>query len=176
MTAFILVHGTTQAPAGWDLLAAELRRRGHGATAVELPTDKPDWTPADYALIAAAQAGDAGDDRVVVAHSGAGVLLPGIAQEVGADLAVWLAAYVPDFAGPSGCAGPRASAWALSPSRSTRVTARTCPSLQRSPACSPPCATGIDDDRIAGQEARLRYSHSWSSSQPGWPRSPGSWR
>jgi len=33
MTQFILVHGTTHSPAGWDRLAAELRGRGHGVTA-----------------------------------------------------------------------------------------------------------------------------------------------
>lgn len=33
---------------------------------------------------------------IVVAHSGAGILLPGIARELGAAHQVWLAAYVPD--------------------------------------------------------------------------------
>lgn len=98
MTEFILVHGTTQSPAGWDRLAAELRDRGHGVTAVDLPADKPEWTPADYARQAAAQASTA-DRPVVVAHSGAGTLLPDIAGATGAATAVWLAAYVPDLAG-----------------------------------------------------------------------------
>jgi hypothetical protein len=98
MTAFVLVHGTTQSPAGWDRLAGELRGRGHAVTTIDLPTDKPEWTPVDYARDSAAQA-EAGADPVVVAHSGAGVLLPAIAEAVGAVAAVWLAAYVPDFAG-----------------------------------------------------------------------------
>jgi len=99
MTAFVLVHGTTQSPAGWDRLAGELRGRGHAATAIDLPTDKPEWMPVDYARDSAAQAAQAGASPVVVAHSGAGVLLPAIAEAVGAVAAVWLAAYLPDFAG-----------------------------------------------------------------------------
>ena len=54
---------------------------------------------ADYARHAAAQAGNAGEHPVVVAHSGAGVLLPAIARAVSAATAVWLAAYVPDLPG-----------------------------------------------------------------------------
>lgn len=99
MTAFVLVHGTTQSPAGWDRLTGELSGRGHGVTAIDLPTDKPDWTPSDYARDAASQAGSADAPVVVVAHSGAGVLLPAIAEAVGGATAVWLAAYVPDFTG-----------------------------------------------------------------------------
>jgi pimeloyl-ACP methyl ester carboxylesterase len=99
MTEFVLVHGTTQSPVGWDRLADELRRRDHAVTAIDLPTDQPEWTVADYARHAAAQAGTADDGRVVVGHSGAGVLLPAIAEAIGAVTAVWLAAYVPDLAG-----------------------------------------------------------------------------
>jgi len=99
MTEFVLVHGTTQSPAGWDRLADELRGRGHGATAIDLPAGKPEWGPAGYARHAAAQASQAGDGPVVAAHSGAGVLLPAIAAAVGAAAAVWVAAYVPDLAG-----------------------------------------------------------------------------
>lgn len=99
MTKFVLVHGTTQSPAGWDLLAAELRDRGHHVTAVDLPPGNQEWTPADYARHAAAQAGDSGERPVVVGHSGAGILLPDIAAAVNAATAVWLAAYVPDLAG-----------------------------------------------------------------------------
>jgi hypothetical protein len=37
VTEFVLVHGTTQSPAGWDRLAGELRRRGHGSTTIDMP-------------------------------------------------------------------------------------------------------------------------------------------
>lgn len=99
MTQFVLVHGTTQSPAGWDRLADELRERGHGAAAVDLPCDEPEWAVDDYARHAAAQADSSGKRPVVVAHSGAGVLLPAIARSVSAAVAVWLAAYVPDLPG-----------------------------------------------------------------------------
>jgi pimeloyl-ACP methyl ester carboxylesterase len=94
---FVLVHGTTQSPAGWDRLAGALGARGHRVTLIDLPTGRPDWTVIDYAYEAAAQADRPADRRVVVGHSGAGVLLPAIAGAVRAAAAVWLAAYVPDL-------------------------------------------------------------------------------
>lgn len=99
MARFVLVHGTTQSPAGWDRLVGELHARGHGAATVDLSGDEQDWTPAAYARHAAAQVGDIRERPVVVAHSGAGVLLPAIAETTGAAVAVWLAAYLPDLTG-----------------------------------------------------------------------------
>ena len=96
---FVLVHGTTQSPAGWDRLAAALGARGHHVTAIDLPAGRPEGTVGDYAREAAAQAGELTGRRVVVGHSGAGVLLPAIADATRASAAVWLAAYVPDLTG-----------------------------------------------------------------------------
>jgi pimeloyl-ACP methyl ester carboxylesterase len=96
---FVLVHGTTQSPAGWDRLAGALGARGHRVTLIDLPPAQPEWTVIDYACEAAAQAGRPADRRVVVGHSGAGVLLPAVAGAVRASAAVWLAAYVPDLTG-----------------------------------------------------------------------------
>ena len=96
---FILVHGSTQSPAGWDRLAGALGTRGHDVTAIDLPVDRPEWTVADYAREAAAQAGEPTGRRVVAGHSGAGVLLPAIAAATQASAVVWLAGYVPDLAG-----------------------------------------------------------------------------
>jgi pimeloyl-ACP methyl ester carboxylesterase len=73
---FVLVHGTTQSPAGWDRLAGALGARGHTVTVIDLPTDRADWTVADYAREAAGQAGEPAGRRVVAGHSGAGVLHP----------------------------------------------------------------------------------------------------
>lgn len=95
---FVLVHGTTQSPAGWDRLAGVLGARGHEVAAIDLPVDRPEWTVADYAREAAVQAGEPAGRRVVVGHSGAGALLPGIADAAGSSAIVWLAGYVPDFA------------------------------------------------------------------------------
>jgi len=98
MTEFVLVHGSTQSPAGWDRLADALGTHGHHVTAVDLTPGRSEWTVADYAGQAAAQAGEPAGRRVVVGHSGAGVLLPAIAGATQASAAVWLAAYVSDLA------------------------------------------------------------------------------
>lgn len=96
---FVLVHGTTQSPVGWDPLRRALTRRGHTIAVVDLASDRRELTVDDYAQLAAEQVGRQGDRRVVVAHSGSGVLLPALAGSVGAEALVWLAAYVPDFTG-----------------------------------------------------------------------------
>lgn len=97
MAEFVLVHGSTQSPAGWDRLTGALGTHGHRVTTIDLPVDQPGWTVADYAREAATQAGEQAGRRVVAGHSGAGVLLPAIAQAAGASAVAWLAAYVPDL-------------------------------------------------------------------------------
>jgi hypothetical protein len=77
---FVLVHGTTQSPAGWQPLARELALRGHKAFTVDLPTDQPTLGAEDYARLANAQVSGSVEAPVVVAHSGAGLLLPAIAR------------------------------------------------------------------------------------------------
>jgi pimeloyl-ACP methyl ester carboxylesterase len=37
---FVLVHGTTQSPAGWDRLARALGAPGHRVRAIDLPGDQ----------------------------------------------------------------------------------------------------------------------------------------
>lgn len=92
---FVLVHGTTQSPAGWARLVAELMVRGHRSVAVDLLAEGPDHDVAGFAEVARRQVGAA--HPVVVAHSGSGVLLPAIGAAVGAAHLVWLAAYIPAF-------------------------------------------------------------------------------
>jgi hypothetical protein len=41
---FLLVHGSTQGPGGYDRLAAALQDRGHRTVAADLPVDRPEWT------------------------------------------------------------------------------------------------------------------------------------
>ena len=41
---FVLVHGTTQSPAGWDRLVGALGARGHRVTLIDLPAGQPEWT------------------------------------------------------------------------------------------------------------------------------------
>ncbi|WP_223830363.1 alpha/beta fold hydrolase [Nocardiopsis quinghaiensis] len=96
---FVLVHGTAQSPEGWDPLRESLARRAHHSVVVDLPTEEPELTVGDYTRSAADQVDGRVRHPVVVAHSGSGVLLPAIADAVGAAAMVWLAAYVPDFVG-----------------------------------------------------------------------------
>jgi pimeloyl-ACP methyl ester carboxylesterase len=97
---FVLLHGTTQTPGGWDPLAGALARRGSRSVAVDFPVDRPGLLADDYATVAAHQAEDV-RDPVVVAHSAAGVLAPAVARRLGARHLVWLAAVVPEFGGRS---------------------------------------------------------------------------
>jgi pimeloyl-ACP methyl ester carboxylesterase len=97
----VLLHGTSQSTAGWERLAAVLASRGHRALPVDFPVDRPDLIADDYADIAADQVAAVAERPVVVAHSGAGLLLPAVAARLGAGHLVWLAAAVPDFDGGS---------------------------------------------------------------------------
>lgn len=72
--------------------------RGHRTFAIDLPTDEPGLLADDYAGIAAAQVGPDAREPVVVAHSGAGLLLPAVADAVPARHLVWLAAARSDAA------------------------------------------------------------------------------
>jgi pimeloyl-ACP methyl ester carboxylesterase len=96
---FVLVHGTTQAPAAWDRVVHELTGRGHRAVAVDLPVDEPDLSVTDYAEIAAGQVAADFREPVVVAHSGGGLVAAALGTRLRAGHLVWLAAVIPDFGG-----------------------------------------------------------------------------
>ena len=49
MSLFCLVHGSMQNASGWELLVSELRKRGHRAVCVNLPTDEPEASATRYA-------------------------------------------------------------------------------------------------------------------------------
>lgn len=95
MADVLLIHGTTQGPRGWDRLVAILSARGHRCVAVDL-VGRPEWGAGQY--VDAIQGQVPGDlaSPIVVAHSGAGLLLPTTARALGARRQVWLAAFVPD--------------------------------------------------------------------------------
>jgi pimeloyl-ACP methyl ester carboxylesterase len=90
----VLVHGTTQSPAGWDLLAAELRGRGNEVIAVDLVGVDPQSPANAYAETVAAKVPTGCD--VVVADSGAGLLLSTISSALSASREVYLAAAIPN--------------------------------------------------------------------------------
>ena len=75
MSVFCLVHGSTQTPRGWDLLAAELNKLGHECICPDLPTNQPEASATKYAeVIAAALKGI--DNATLVGHSASGLFLP----------------------------------------------------------------------------------------------------
>ncbi|MGH3804166.1 MAG: alpha/beta hydrolase [Pseudonocardiaceae bacterium] len=90
----VLVHGTTQSPAGWSLLNDRLAAAGHDSVNVDLAALSSDANACDYADEAARQVpGDVAD--VVVAHSGSGLILPAISTRLKASAQVFLAALIP---------------------------------------------------------------------------------
>jgi hypothetical protein len=90
----VLLHSTGQGAAGWGRVVDALTGRGRTAHAVELPSD-PDLLAADYAGLVRRQVG-AVVAPIVLAHSGAGPLLPATARALKARRQVWLSAWVPD--------------------------------------------------------------------------------
>ena len=90
----VLIHSTGQGAAGWERVVRALTERGQAAHAVELPSD-PELLAADYAELVRRQVG-ALATPIVLAHSGAGPLLPATARVLKACHQVWLAAWVPD--------------------------------------------------------------------------------
>ncbi|MEV4151265.1 alpha/beta hydrolase [Amycolatopsis sp. NPDC049691] len=100
---FVLVHGTTQGPGGWALLERALA--GHRT----FPVDLLDGGGTGFPALVRRQL-PALTRPVVVAHSGAGVLLPAIGAALGASRLVWVGAYIPDFAGGRSLADEAVSA------------------------------------------------------------------
>ena len=91
---FLLVHGTTQSPDGWLLFAGELTALGHEVVTTDLLEFGEELSVNEYAAAVRAQHSSA-HIEVVVAHSGAGLLLPAIATATQAVTQVFLAAGVP---------------------------------------------------------------------------------
>jgi pimeloyl-ACP methyl ester carboxylesterase len=98
----VLVHGAWSNAAAWDAVAADLRRRGHSVTAVELPGHGKDDTPAaqlslDGYVQAVMNALPANQKSVLVGHSMAGMVISATAEKVPERLStlVYVAAYLP---------------------------------------------------------------------------------
>jgi hypothetical protein len=91
---FLLVHGTTQSPDGWRLLIDELGAFGHSAVTTDLARFGDRMSVTEYAKAVAEELSGPKVDAVV-AHSGAGLLLPAIATATNATMQVYLAAFVP---------------------------------------------------------------------------------
>jgi pimeloyl-ACP methyl ester carboxylesterase len=94
---FLLVHGTSQSPEGWQLLINALHDAGLTAVTTDLARFGHQLSTAQYGQAVAAEWSGTTVD-VVVAHSGSGLLLPAIASATAARRQVYLAAAIPDGA------------------------------------------------------------------------------
>ncbi|MFE7594207.1 alpha/beta fold hydrolase [Kitasatospora sp. NPDC057512] len=104
MATYVLIHGAAADSWCWELLAAELRGRGHEVVAPDLPCEDDAAGLAEYAdavvaaVVAAASerpTGDRAGRLVVVAHSFGGFTGPLVCARLPVDLLVMLQAQVP---------------------------------------------------------------------------------
>lgn len=78
MVSFVLAHSPLTGPAAWGSLPGVLREQGHGAVVLDIGDDDAPPYGVRYVAAAAGQiaAADPTGPLVLVAHSGAGYLLP----------------------------------------------------------------------------------------------------
>jgi pimeloyl-ACP methyl ester carboxylesterase len=94
VSTFALVHGGGGSGWDWHLVAAELRGRGHGAVAVDLPIEDPLAGWEEYADVVVDALGNR-RDVVVVGHSLGGFTAPLVCARTPVDLLVLVAAMIP---------------------------------------------------------------------------------
>jgi hypothetical protein len=75
---FVLLHSPLVGPSIWRMLAPQLRARGHGVAVPDL-TPLMQGEPPFYPALASGAATAVDDDTILIAHSGAGALVPAIA-------------------------------------------------------------------------------------------------
>ena len=94
MATFVLIHGRADVASSWDLVAAELRQRGHDVVAVDLPCDDESAGLSEYADTVVEAIGER-TDLVVVAHSLGGFTAPLVCDRVPVGLLVLVAGMIP---------------------------------------------------------------------------------
>jgi pimeloyl-ACP methyl ester carboxylesterase len=94
VSTFILIHGAGDGGWYWHLVAAELRACGHEVVAPDLPAGNESAGLNEYAE-AVVQAVGERTKRVVVGQSFGGFTAPLVAERLGADLLVLVAAMIP---------------------------------------------------------------------------------
>ncbi|HEX2174572.1 MAG TPA: alpha/beta hydrolase [Nocardioidaceae bacterium] len=94
MCTFALLHGGGGSGWDWHLVVAELRERGHGAVAVDLPIEDGMAGWGEYADTVVHALGDH-RDIVVVGHSLGGFTAPLVSARMPVDLLVLVAAMIP---------------------------------------------------------------------------------
>lgn len=96
MSTFVLVPGAWHGAWSWQLLAAELERRGHVTIAVDLPCADPVATFEDYAEVVRRAVPDDVADAVLVGHSLGGHAVARAAAAGTVAHVVYLCALVPE--------------------------------------------------------------------------------
>jgi pimeloyl-ACP methyl ester carboxylesterase len=94
MATFVLIHGGGDVGWHWHRLQPELRSRGHGSIAPDLPCEDDSATLVDYADAVIAAVGGL-RKLVVVGHSYGAFTAPLVAQRLAADALVLLAGMIP---------------------------------------------------------------------------------
>ena len=94
MSTFVLIHGGGDTSHHWRLLAPELRTRGHGVVAMDLPCDDDSAGLDEYADAVVTAIGDR-SDLILVAHSLGGFTAPLVCERVPVELLVLIAGMVP---------------------------------------------------------------------------------
>ncbi|AIJ21846.1 alpha/beta hydrolase [Amycolatopsis methanolica 239] len=120
---FVVRHGTTQSPAGWDSLTTILTARSHRRASPDLPSGHPEWGAADCMRAVRGPVPAEFDRPVVATHSGAGLLLPAVAAGLAVRHLAWLGLRCRTC--PAGCRR-----------RTAGLTARTCQNRSSSPKSS----------------------------------------
>ena len=100
-STYVFVHGAGDSAWSWELVARELRGRGHVAITLDLPSEDASAGLWDYADAVVEAIGDR-SDVVVVAHSLGGFTAPLVCTRVPVDLLVLVAAMVPAPGEPAG--------------------------------------------------------------------------
>lgn len=100
MARFLLIHGSCHGAWCWEATIAELRARGHDATAIDLPGHGTDKTPPEEVTLddyARAICAAINDPVLLVGHSMAGYAIAAAAERCPDKVAglIYLAAYVP---------------------------------------------------------------------------------
>jgi pimeloyl-ACP methyl ester carboxylesterase len=103
MATYVLIHGAGDVAASWNLVATELRERGHDVVAVDLPSEDESAGLTEYADTVVDAVGDR-TELVVVAHSLGGYTAPLVCERLPVDLLVLVTAMIPS-------PGERAADW-----------------------------------------------------------------